>query len=54
MGPLLLARMLELNDTQEGVLNIAFKVADDAGPAAARLQGPDGDAAVAWRRTPTS
>ncbi|MGI9333860.1 MAG: helicase HerA-like domain-containing protein [Gammaproteobacteria bacterium] len=31
MGPLLLARMLELNDTQEGVLNIAFKVADDNG-----------------------
>ncbi|MFO1072633.1 MAG: helicase HerA-like domain-containing protein [Geminicoccaceae bacterium] len=31
MGPLLLARMLELNDTQEGVLNIAFKLADDQG-----------------------
>ena len=31
MGPLLLARMLELNDTQEGVLNIAFKFADDQG-----------------------
>ena len=31
MGPLLLARMLELNDTQEGVLNIAFRVADDQG-----------------------
>ncbi len=31
MGPLLLARMLGLNDTQEGVLNLAFKVADDAG-----------------------
>ncbi|VFR34968.1 ATPase component BioM of energizing module of biotin ECF transporter [plant metagenome] len=31
MGPLLLARMLELNDTQEGVLNIVFKVADDEG-----------------------
>jgi uncharacterized protein len=29
MGPLLLARLLELNDTQEGVLNIAFRVADD-------------------------
>src|SRR5215218_8503505 len=29
MGPLLLARMLELNDTQEGVLNIAFRVADE-------------------------
>ncbi|AWN42092.1 helicase HerA-like domain-containing protein [Methylobacterium durans] len=28
MGPLLLARLLELNDTQEGVLNIAFRVAD--------------------------
>ncbi len=31
MGPLLLARMLELNDTQEGVLNITFKLADDEG-----------------------
>jgi DNA helicase HerA-like ATPase len=31
MGPLLLARLLELNDTQEGVLNVAFKVADDHG-----------------------
>src|SRR3954453_23782077 len=30
MGPLLLARLLELNDVQEGVLNIAFRVADDA------------------------
>jgi len=31
MGPLLLARLLELNDTQEGVLNIAFTVADENG-----------------------
>lgn len=31
MGPLLLARMLELNDTQEGVLNIAFRIADEHG-----------------------
>lgn len=31
MGPLLLARMLELNDTQEGILNLVFKVADDEG-----------------------
>jgi DNA helicase HerA-like ATPase len=31
MGPLLLARLLDLNDTQEGVLNIIFKVADDQG-----------------------
>ena len=31
MGPLLLSRMLDLNDTQEGVLNIAFKFADDEG-----------------------
>ena len=30
MGPLLLARLLELNDVQEGVLNIAFRVADEA------------------------
>jgi uncharacterized protein len=31
MGPLLLARMLDLNDVQEGVLNVAFRVADDNG-----------------------
>ncbi len=31
MGPLLLARLLELNDIQEGVLNIAFKLADEQG-----------------------
>lgn len=31
MGPLLLARMLQLNDTQEGVLALAFKYADDNG-----------------------
>lgn len=29
MGPLLVARLLELNDTQEGVLNIAFRVAQE-------------------------
>jgi len=31
MGPLLLARLLGLNETQEGVLNIAFRLADDEG-----------------------
>ena len=31
MGPLLIARMLQLNDVQEGVLAIAFKYADDNG-----------------------
>ena len=31
MGPLLLSRMLGLNDTQEGVLNLVFRVADDNG-----------------------
>lgn len=31
MGPLLLSRLLGLNDTQEGVLNIAFQLADDDG-----------------------
>jgi hypothetical protein len=31
LGPLLLARMLDLNDTQEGVLALVFKIADDAG-----------------------
>ena len=31
MGPLLLGRLLDLNDTQEGVLNLVFKIADDSG-----------------------
>jgi DNA helicase HerA-like ATPase len=31
MGPLLLSRVLELNDTQSGVLDIVFKLADDRG-----------------------
>src|SRR5258706_13453855 len=31
MGPLLLSRMMDLNDVQEGVLNVAFKVADEQG-----------------------
>src|SRR5436189_1953821 len=31
MGPLLLGRLLSLNDTQEGVLNMVFKIADDNG-----------------------
>src|SRR5881275_659227 len=29
MGPLLLSRLLDLNDVQEGVLNVAFRVADE-------------------------
>ena len=31
MGPLLLSRMLELNDVQEGVLNVAFRACDEEG-----------------------
>ena len=31
MGPMLLGRMLDLNDTQQGVLQLAFKIADDNG-----------------------
>jgi len=31
MGPLMLSRIMNLNDTQEGVLNIAFRVADEQG-----------------------
>ena len=34
MGPLLLARMLNLNDTQAGVLGLTFKIADDKGQVA--------------------
>src|SRR4051812_19429675 len=31
IGPVLMSRLLQLNDTQEGVLNIVFKVADEQG-----------------------
>ena len=31
MGPLLLSRMMELSDVQEGVLNVAFRVSDEEG-----------------------
>ncbi|EGZ48915.1 helicase HerA-like domain-containing protein [Neisseria wadsworthii] len=31
MGPMLLSRLMNLNDTQEGLLNLVFKVADDNG-----------------------
>src|SRR6186713_756799 len=31
MGPLLLGRLLDLNDTQAGVLNMVFKIADESG-----------------------
>ncbi|MCC8431980.1 DUF853 domain-containing protein [Reyranella aquatilis] len=31
VGPVLLARLLQLNETQEGVLNIVFRIADDQG-----------------------
>ena len=31
LGPLLLSRLMDLTDAQEGVLNIAFKIADDEG-----------------------
>ena len=31
MGPLLLGRLLDLNDTQEGVLNMVFRIADESG-----------------------
>ena len=38
MGPLLLSRIMQLNDTQEGVLNIAFRVADEQGMAVLDLK----------------
>ena len=31
MGPQLLSRLLQLNETQEGILNIVFRIADDRG-----------------------
>ena len=47
MGPLLISRILELNDVQEGIINIAFRYADDDpelkaadGTGTDRSQGP--------------
>jgi DNA helicase HerA-like ATPase len=42
MGPLLISRMLELNDVQEGIINIAFRFADDD----PELKGCDADGLV--------
>jgi DNA helicase HerA-like ATPase len=46
MGPLLLSRMMDLTDAQEGVLNIAFKVADEQGLALLDLK--DLQAILVW------
>ena len=46
MGPLLLARLLDLNDTQEGVLQIVFRHADDNG--LLLLDFGDLQAVLAW------
>jgi DNA helicase HerA-like ATPase len=46
MGPLILARMLSLTDAQEGVLNVAFRVADEQGLALLDLK--DLRAMLAW------
>ena len=49
MGPKLLARMLELNDTQAGTLEIAFKLADDQGLLLLDLD----DLRACWGSSPT-
>ena len=49
MGPLLLARMLDLTEVQEGVLTIAFAVADDEDMAAARSRRSARHAGLARR-----
>ena len=63
MGPVLLARLLGLNETQEGVLAVAFEVADDQGlllldlkdPAGAHeLRGRARERAVQYGRVSTS
>ena len=49
MGPLLLGRLLELNETQRGVLTLVFKIADDAGLLLLDVEGPARDARVRRR-----
>ncbi len=46
IGPVLMARLLQLNDTQEGVLNIVFKLADEQG--LLLLDFKDLQAALQW------
>ncbi|HEX2561496.1 helicase HerA-like domain-containing protein [Phenylobacterium sp.] len=46
LGPLLLSRMLELNEVQEGVLSVVFRAADDEGLLLLDLK--DLQAALAW------
>jgi DNA helicase HerA-like ATPase len=46
IGPLLLGRILNLNDTQGGVLTLVFKVADDQRLAAPRPERSAGNAAA--------
>lgn len=46
MGPLLLSRLLDLTDVQEGVMNIAFRVADEQGLALLDLK--DLQAMLVW------
>ncbi|MGB7271476.1 MAG: helicase HerA-like domain-containing protein, partial [Albidovulum sp.] len=46
MGPLLLARLMDLSDAQEGVLNIAFRIADEEGLALLDLK--DLQAMLVW------
>lgn len=46
MGPLLLSRLLELSEAQEGVMNIAFRVADEEGLALLDLK--DLQAMLVW------
>jgi hypothetical protein len=46
MGPLLLSRLMNLNETQEGVLSIAFRVADEQGLLLLELE--DLQALLAW------
>ena len=48
IGPVLMARLLQLNDTQEGVLNIVFKVADEQG--LLLLDFKDLQAVLQWTR----
>ena len=53
MGPLLLARLLNLNDTQSGVLTLVFKIADDNGLLLLDLKDLRAVGSK-WARTPTS
>ncbi len=54
MGPLLLSRLMNLTEAQEGVINIAFRLADEEGLLLARHEGSCSRCCRIWPNGPRS